>query len=208
MCCLKKSFSAHNLSELISKITTAQYNSIPSGYSDGMRYLVKLLLQVSPYDRPSASEVLKYWIPFILRSLGKHNGYNYISGRYRDTPQAKDGGSLVGATATTSMDTGSSLKYFNQSTASVNNLPLKERTILYQLKSFGNTTSVMPIHLPAEIKVICVSTSSNHFIAVSEEGRAFTWGEGNKGQLGHNTLDSWKHFPTQVEALNHHKVIG
>lgn len=29
----------------------------------------------------------------------------------------------------------------------------------------------------------------------------YTWGEGKKGQLGHESLEQWRGYPTAVEAL-------
>lgn len=200
MCCLKKAFAAQNLSELVSKIMAAQYSPIPFGYSDGLKYLVKLLLQKDPADRPSASEVLKYWIPFIYRSLGKHNGHRYINGPnsplFQEVASTSNGGSTF-----------KNLNYTNQSTATLDATPF-ERTVLYQLKSFMGNVSVQPIQLPASIRVCCLASSGQHFIAVTTDGAVYSWGEGNKGQLGHNAIESWKHFPTRVESLGRYHVLG
>lgn len=93
MCCLKKAFSANNLSDLVHKIMTGQYNAIPSGYSDGLRYLLKLMFKINPIERPSANEVMQYWIPFIHRSLGKDKGYVY-----QTTPNSPVEQSIPGST--------------------------------------------------------------------------------------------------------------
>lgn len=39
------------------------------------------------------------------------------------------------------------------------------------------------------------------------EGSAYTWGEGKSGQLGHNSTEAWKHFPTKVDAIKKYKII-
>lgn len=46
MCCLQKAFAASNLSELVAKIMQAEYSSLPNGYSDGLKDLMKMLFQV------------------------------------------------------------------------------------------------------------------------------------------------------------------
>lgn len=200
MCCLKKAFSASNLSELVHKIMLGQYNSIPSGYSDGLRYLLKLMFKINPIERPSANEVLQYWIPFIHRSLGKANGYTY-----QTSPNSPIEQSIPGSTV--EVETRNAT-YLNQSTATMNsNVPV-ERHVLYQLKSFGSSMSLLPIQLPTNAKIKSVSASENHFIAVMADGRVYTWGEGNKGQLGHNASETWKHFPTRVDALGKYMVVG
>jgi NIMA (never in mitosis gene a)-related kinase 8 len=86
--------------------------------------------------------------------------------------------------------------------------PIVERSVLYQLKSFGASTSLDPLHLPPTIRIVQVATYGSHFIAVSSEGSVYTWGEGNKGQLGHNAIETWKHFPTKVDHLRKYMVIG
>lgn len=50
MCCLKKAFAATNLSELVTKIMSAHYIQLPRGYSEGLRSLMQILLQV--FNRP------------------------------------------------------------------------------------------------------------------------------------------------------------
>lgn len=68
MCALQKAFSANNLSELVTKIMKGQYIQLPHGYSEGLQDLIKMMLKVNATERPSASEILKYWIPLAYRS--------------------------------------------------------------------------------------------------------------------------------------------
>lgn len=179
---------------------STQYNPIPSGYSDGLRYLLKLLLKFDPVDRPSANEILQYWIPYIYRKLGKENGYEYIGSSISSLNEELPGAAVETLTKNAS--------YLNQSTATLGNSPPMERSILYQLKSFGSNMSMLPIQLPAAGKIVCVSASDNHFIAVFSDGACYTWGEGNKGQLGHNVIEAWKHYPMKVDALKKYIFIG
>ena len=59
--------------------------------------------------------------------------------------------------------------------------------------------------VPAEVegllgRCISISCGASHTAAVCEDGRAFTWGRGNEGQLGHGTKDQ-KTVPTEVRGL-------
>lgn len=74
ICGLQKAFAATNLSELVAKIMSAQYLPLPSGYSEGLKSLMNLLLQVNPVSRPTAAEVLSYWIPLVSRCINKNRG--------------------------------------------------------------------------------------------------------------------------------------
>ena len=75
MCCLKKAFTASNLFELVGKIMTAEYVPLPACYSDSLRHVLGLMFQIEPIARPSASELLQYWIPLIYKNLGSTEGY-------------------------------------------------------------------------------------------------------------------------------------
>lgn len=46
----------------------------------------------------------------------------------------------------------------------------------------------------------------DHVIVVTTEREVFTWGEGNKGQLGHGTLTS-RFSPTPVDALKAKSIV-
>ncbi|KAL5281254.1 hypothetical protein ACFFRR_004955 [Megaselia abdita] len=210
MCCLRKSFAATNLSELVTKIMAASYTPIPSGYSSSLRSLLQNILQVNPTKRPEALEILQYWIPLIFRNLGKNRGYHYeidldstiISSTAVSVQMEKN---LVSNTSTLKNSvTKDTTQKYSLSLDSVKENVL--RSVLYQLKSFGNSFSLSPIELPAHICIRSVAASSSHFIVVSEKGEVFSWGEGTYGQLGTNTLDSWKHYPTKIDTIG--RVAG
>ncbi|XP_055529290.1 serine/threonine-protein kinase Nek8 [Wyeomyia smithii] len=203
MCCFKKTFSASNLSELVSKIMTAKYAPLPVGYSDALKHVLNLMLQIDPHDRPSASEILQYWIPLVYRSLGKNNGFKYVSNDQYDEIMGSD----QSTSATLVMGT-ETRNYMEASTATTNSLPLVERSVLYQLKSFGSAVSLNPLQLPPSVRIRQLATSGTHFVAVMYDGSVYSWGEGNKGQLGHNSLETWRHYPSRVEAVRKYNVIG
>lgn len=159
MCCKQKTFSASNLSELVKKIMSAQFMPLPNGYSDQMKHLLKVLLQINPKDRPSAEEVLKFFIPLVYKNLGKFDGYTYLDseGELNETMKSSN---VFGPS--------SSREYLEASTATLNDFVLNERSVLYQMKSFGNNFSLDPIQLPSTCKIQQISTSGSHFIVVTD----------------------------------------
>lgn len=159
--------------------------------------MLKFLLQINPQDRPSARELNEIHIPTVLKNLGKFEGYAYEVQKNSDG----DGDSSVfGPVATR--------EYLEASTATMNDLILTERSILYLLKSFGNNFSLDPIQLPSTCRIKNISISDSHFLVVTEEGSVFGWGDGQKGQLGQNIEATWKHFPSKIETLQRHNVIS
>lgn len=84
--------------------------------------------------------------------MGKNKGHQYIESKDYDniTEDVDD------------EDKG----FMEASTASLPE-PISERSVLYQLKSFGSSVSLYPLQLPANIKITQISTNGSHFIAVS-----------------------------------------
>lgn len=160
MCCKQKTFMASNLSDLVKKIMSAQFMPLPDGYSEQMKYLLKVLLQINPKDRPTASEVLKFYVPLVYKNLGKFDGYTYTSEEDPTLDLTTKSSNLFGPS--------SSREYLEASTATMNDYVLNERSVLYQMKSFGNSFSLDPIQLPSTIKIKQVSTSGSHFIVVND----------------------------------------
>ncbi|XP_062550028.1 serine/threonine-protein kinase Nek8 [Armigeres subalbatus] len=211
MACFKKAFSATNLSELVSKIMTAKYVPLPEGYSNTLKHVLSLMLKIDPQDRPSASEILQYWIPHVYRNLGKTDGFKYVATDYHGNTKMSPEESQIGmstAPANASLMGTATLNYMEASTATTSNLPLVERSVLYQLKSFGSATNLTPLQLPPTGKIRQIATNGDHFVAVMYDGSVYTWGEGNKGQLGHNALETWRHYPTRVDAIRRYTVVG
>lgn len=212
MCCLRKSFAATNLSELVTKIMAASYSPIPSGYSSSLRSLLQHIFQVDPSNRPEASEILQYWIPLIFRNLGKNRGYQYEmdldSTIISSTAISFHMDKLTNGNVSSNKDP--SIKLVSQKPSISLELPEENviRSVLYQLKSFENSVSLSPIELPPQICIRSVAASNSHFIVVSEKGEVFSWGNATSGQLGINTLESWKHYPTKIESINNIKVVG
>ncbi|XP_050092381.1 serine/threonine-protein kinase Nek8 isoform X2 [Anopheles aquasalis] len=182
MCCLKKAFTAANLSELVSKIMIAEYVPLPDSYSQSLRQVHALLFRIDPIARPSATEILQHWLPIVYRNLD--------SIEHRPLPTASDSNDKYAPTKASSTPTIS-----------------RQRTVLYQLHSFGQSSSLAPLPLPSTLKIRQIATRGHHFVAVME-GTVYSWGEGDKGQLGHDALESWHHIPMRIEAVRQHTVIG
>lgn len=219
MCSKQKTFSATNLSELVTKIMNVQFLPLPDGYSEQLKYLQKALLQKDPKDRPSAYEVLKFYIPLVYKSLGKLDGYNYIDLKLEDFNNSMN--YPINKYSPTKRE------YFNASTATMNEYVISERSILYRLSSFANYTSLEPVPLPSTIKFQRIAASGSHFLVLTDgkkfihfqnclvfhtshvftEGDVYSWGDNSKGQLGQQNCESWKHFPTKIESLSTYKII-
>lgn len=88
----------------------------------------------------------------MLRNLGKNKGHKYIECKDYDKTYVDDNDEDKG--------------FMEASTASSSE-PISERSVLYQLKSFGTSVSLYPLQLPARIKISQISTHGSHFIAVS-----------------------------------------
>ena len=54
--------------------------------------------------------------------------------------------------------------------------------------------------------VFQVSVGKNHVCVVTAESTVFTWGDNNKGQLGHGDLVS-RDIPTQIEGVKGKNVV-
>jgi len=67
LCSLAYPFEARNLISLYYKIVKGTYKAIPTSYSDDVKYLVNVMLQKLPEDRPSATTILN--LPFIQELL-------------------------------------------------------------------------------------------------------------------------------------------
>lgn len=171
---------------------------MPEGYSDELKSLLKSLLQIDSIDRPSAKELNELFIPKVFKSLGKFEGYAYEAQKSADGDD--DDSSIFGPVA--------SREYLEASTATMADLILTERSILYLLKAFGSNFSLDPIQLPSTCKIKDVSISESHFLVVTEEGNVFGWGDGQKGQLCQNIEGTWKHFPTKIETLQRHNIVS
>ncbi|XP_036233280.2 serine/threonine-protein kinase Nek8 isoform X1 [Bactrocera oleae] len=201
MCCLKKSFAASNLSQLVSKI-----------------------MAVDASLRPNASEILEYWIPLIFRNLGKNKGYSYnddilamnpISNISTEVQSAKESVELSfcleaenSKQALTELPTGRTEREVMNAETAIPNEIICKRSVLYQLKAFGNSFGMNPIQLPPKARIRSVAASDSHFVVVNDDGSVYAWGEGIHGQLGSSSLEGWKHYPSRMESIRSHHIIS
>ena len=75
------------------------------------------------------------------------------------------------------------------------------RSVLYYLKGYESSITLTPVQLPPRIRILQVSVSNTHIVALTSDLMVYTWGEGRRGQLGHNEVESWRSRPECVEAL-------
>lgn len=173
---------------------------------------------MDPSRRPTACEILEYWIPLIFRNLGKNKGYlmfelkkrkndlinkmflfrysyeDDISSTTNSTSSSKvislqeepiasnsSRRSTVVDLATAQTETKEIMKAETaQPDETIEkrflkfsfcytffNVSYHYRSVLYQLKSFGNTFSMNPIQLPPKACILCVATSETHFVVVN-----------------------------------------
>ncbi|XP_075231807.1 serine/threonine-protein kinase Nek8-like [Lycorma delicatula] len=81
------------------------------------------------------------------------------------------------------------------------------KSVLYHLSGSGKDFSLVPVQLPPYSKVTQVAASSTHYVAVTSEMLVYTWGEGGRGQLGHDDTCNWCSYPTCVESLRGRSII-
>ena len=59
MATLKTPFRATDMKGLYEKVLKGQYPKLPTGYSNDLANMIKVLLHVSPKLRPSCDQILK-----------------------------------------------------------------------------------------------------------------------------------------------------
>ncbi|XP_048766980.2 uncharacterized protein LOC125674029 isoform X2 [Ostrea edulis] len=75
----------------------------------------------------------------------------------------------------------------------------KLRSVFFYFESC--TASMTPIELPPKIKIRHAAVGEDHVIVVTTEKQVYSWGSGDKGQLGHGNTES-KFKPEVVQSLN------
>lgn len=55
--------------------------------------------------------------------------------------------------------------------------------------------------------IVAIDAGDNHSLALSADGRLWTWGLGSSGALGHDTIES-QHTPQQVQALQNSPIVS
>jgi len=174
---------------------------LPEGYSPQIKHLLKTLLQINPTDRPSAKDIQIFYIPLVYRNLGKYEGYSYTKHNAEEDDTISVKSSVI-------FGPSAAKEYMDASTATMNDLVLNDRSILYLMKSFGGNFSLDPIQLPSNCKIRDVAIGDSHFLVVTEEGSIYAWGDGQRGQLGQTVDSTWKHFPTKIETIRRYNIVS
>ena len=73
MITLRPPFRAENMEGLYNKVIKGQFSKIPERFSNDLQTIVKLLIQVSPNDRPSCERILKH--PIIQNRIEYFKAY-------------------------------------------------------------------------------------------------------------------------------------
>ncbi|XP_066971420.1 serine/threonine-protein kinase Nek8-like isoform X1 [Macrobrachium rosenbergii] len=177
MACLQKTFEGSNLPALVNKIMKGQFAPIKGNYSPGFKQLVRDLLQRDPEFRPTAAEVLSERLPELLAQFSYDAlGVDEIDEEIKQSIQAA-----------------------RQNQASRSSRP--PRSVVYHMKVYSSSISLSPVPLPPRLRVKEMAVSNTHVVILTSECLVYTWGEGKKGQLGHESLEAWRGRPTVVEAL-------
>ncbi|XP_064092354.1 serine/threonine-protein kinase Nek8-like [Macrobrachium nipponense] len=177
MACLQKTFEGSNLPALVNKIMKGQFAPIKGNYSPGFKQLVRDLLQRDPEFRPTAAEVLSERLPELLAQFSYDAlGVDEIDEEIKQSIEAA-----------------------RQSQASRSSRP--PRSVVYHMKVYSSSISLSPVPLPPRLRVKEMAVSNTHVVILTSECLVYTWGEGKKGQLGHESLEAWRGRPTVVEAL-------
>ncbi|KAK7065524.1 hypothetical protein SK128_006706 [Halocaridina rubra] len=177
MACLQKTFEGSNLPALVNKIMKGQFAPIKGNYSPGFKQLVRDLLQRDPEFRPTAAEVVSERLPELLAQFSYDPlGVDEIDQELKQSIEAA-----------------------RQNQASRSSRP--PRSVVYHMKVYDSSISLSPVPLPPRTRVKEMAVSNTHVVLLTSECLVYTWGEGKKGQLGHESLEVWRGRPTVVEAL-------
>ncbi|KAK1391050.1 ultraviolet-B receptor UVR8 [Heracleum sosnowskyi] len=63
-----------------------------------------------------------------------------------------------------------------------------------------------PIASLKDIRIIQIASGGYHSLALSDEGKVFSWGHGGHGQLGHSSIQNQK-IPLAIELLADQRVV-
>ncbi|XP_042232485.1 serine/threonine-protein kinase Nek8-like isoform X2 [Homarus americanus] len=177
MACLQKTFEGSNLPALVNKIMKGQFAPIKGNYSPGFKQLVRDLLQRDPDFRPTAAEVVSERLPELLAQFSYEGlGVEEIDDELKRSIEAA-----------------------RQNQASRSSRP--PRSVVYHMKVYDSSITLNPVPLSPRTRVKEMAVSNTHIVLLSSECLVYTWGEGRKGQLGHEALEAWRGRPTVVEAL-------
>ncbi|XP_063710394.1 uncharacterized protein LOC134838953 isoform X6 [Symsagittifera roscoffensis] len=187
MACGQRTFDGTNLPALVTKIMKGQFAPIKSTFSQPFRVLIRDMLQRDPQYRPSSHELLYMRLPELMKNV--------------PTAADKRGKLTSGLSLKSDLDGSNdgSQKGSNRVSDSAN-----ARSLVFEFNL--QSLRIEPIAFPFRVKIKQFCASATHTVCVSAEMSVFTWGEGSKGQLGHESLESCA-VPTEVESLRGKSIV-
>ncbi|CAM1314269.1 Uncharacterised protein g6493 [Pycnogonum litorale] len=177
MACLQKTFEGTNLPALVNKIMKGQFAPVKGNYTPHYKKLVHDLLQKEPDFRPTSNDLMFSRLPELMSQYNE--------------PGSDIDDELITSTGLPR----------NKSTLIKSTSSYEPRSVLYHLTTYECDISLSPISLPPRSRIREVSISSTHIIVLTTEQQVYTWGSGNCGQLGHESLEEWQDKPRCVESL-------
>eukprot|EP00105_Crassostrea_gigas_P014524 XP_011431212.1 PREDICTED: uncharacterized protein LOC105330955 isoform X3 [Crassostrea gigas] len=173
MACLQKTFEGSNLPALVNKIMKGQFAPVKGNYSEEFKSLIMDMLKQDPDERPSANEIMYTRLPELLNRFEDPDTDEELSLSQGNVNDPKSKKKLSRA--------------------------LDKRSVFFYFESC--TASMTPIELPPKIKIRHAAVGEDHVIVVTTEKQVYSWGSGDKGQLGHGNMES-KMKPELVQSLN------
>ncbi|XP_022919836.1 serine/threonine-protein kinase Nek8 isoform X2 [Onthophagus taurus] len=82
----------------------------------------------------------------------------------------------------------------------------KEYSMLFAL-NLNKFFDITPIELPRK-KIVSLSVSKTHFIAVASDHSVYTWGEDQFGQLGHGETPSYRKYPICIDYFREKSILS
>ncbi|CAG0891893.1 unnamed protein product [Cyprideis torosa] len=175
MACLQKAFEGSNLPALVKKITRGQFSTIRGDFTPLFKQLVRDCLQLEPEFRPFASEILYQRLPELMVQ------FENVGVDLEDADEEFR-------------------RAFEQAQQNARSQK-QPRSVLYYIKNYEDSLSLIPVPLPPRTIIREVAVSSSHAIVLTNDLLVFTWGDGRKGQLGHGKVEPFRSTPACVDIL-------
>ncbi|XP_068655432.1 RCC1 domain-containing protein RUG3, mitochondrial isoform X1 [Aristolochia californica] len=79
----------------------------------------------------------------------------------------------------------------------------------YELGRGDRNSNWRPKPVPSlqDVRIIQIAGGGYHTLALTDEGKVFSWGHGGHGQLGHGSLESQK-VPLMIDALSGERIVS
>ncbi|XP_074601814.1 nimA-like kinase isoform X2 [Brevipalpus obovatus] len=176
--CLQKTFEGENLPALINKIIKGKYSPVNRKYSGRFQKLIDDMLQKDPCLRPHAHE-----IQMEVEELLVRNRFNlYENEKY--SQEASTGAIMLAQ---------QQLRSQSQ----------QWRSLLFEVNLHKRNISLERVCFPFNERIRELAKSSDHFLALTQETRVYSWGNSQNGKLGLGPgLPDQISKPTLIEELS------